>query len=319
MHEIGIRPGEKLHEEMISAGGGPPDHPPGRPLRAAAGPRVVGLHAARATAIPVQDGFAYTLGHQRPVAHRRRRSARSSSTTYERDAPYGRQSVDDDDVAAVVEVLRGDWLTTGPTVAAFERRPRRPRPARLGASASRQRHGGPPRRLRGGRRRPGRRGRDDPADLRGDRVVRPRCSARRSCSPTSRRTPATSTREAVEAAVTERTRVVAGSRLRRPPGRHRRAARGRRRRGRTPARGRRALDRLALPRPPGRVARRPDDVLVLPDEEHDDGRGRRGRHARPRPGRRGPRGSTTSAWSATRPAAPPGRGRRGTRRCTSSG
>ena len=35
--------------------------------------------------------------------------------------PYGRQSVDDDDIAAVVEVLRGDWLTQGPTVAAFER------------------------------------------------------------------------------------------------------------------------------------------------------------------------------------------------------
>ena len=34
--------------------------------------------------------------------------------------PYGRQAVDDDDVAAVAAVLRGDWLTTGPTVAAFE-------------------------------------------------------------------------------------------------------------------------------------------------------------------------------------------------------
>lgn len=34
--------------------------------------------------------------------------------------PYGRQSVDDDDVAAVVEVLRGDWLTQGPTVERFE-------------------------------------------------------------------------------------------------------------------------------------------------------------------------------------------------------
>jgi perosamine synthetase len=33
---------------------------------------------------------------------------------------YGRQSVDDDDVAAVVSILRGDWLTTGPAVAAFE-------------------------------------------------------------------------------------------------------------------------------------------------------------------------------------------------------
>ena len=34
--------------------------------------------------------------------------------------PYGRQSVTDDDVSAVAEVLRGDWLTTGPTVARFE-------------------------------------------------------------------------------------------------------------------------------------------------------------------------------------------------------
>jgi len=34
--------------------------------------------------------------------------------------PYGRQIIEDDDVAAVVSVLRGDWLTTGPTVVAFE-------------------------------------------------------------------------------------------------------------------------------------------------------------------------------------------------------
>jgi dTDP-4-amino-4,6-dideoxygalactose transaminase len=34
--------------------------------------------------------------------------------------PYGRQSIDDDDVAAVAEVLRTDWLTTGPKVAEFE-------------------------------------------------------------------------------------------------------------------------------------------------------------------------------------------------------
>ncbi|BCJ72188.1 UDP-4-amino-4,6-dideoxy-N-acetyl-beta-L-altrosami ne transaminase [Catellatospora sp. IY07-71] len=34
--------------------------------------------------------------------------------------PYGRQSITDADVAAVAEVLRGDWLTTGPQVTAFE-------------------------------------------------------------------------------------------------------------------------------------------------------------------------------------------------------
>ena len=35
--------------------------------------------------------------------------------------PYGRQWVSEEDIATVVEVLRGDWLTTGPHVAAFER------------------------------------------------------------------------------------------------------------------------------------------------------------------------------------------------------
>jgi len=33
---------------------------------------------------------------------------------------YGRQSIGDDDIQAVVEVLRSDWLTTGPKVAEFE-------------------------------------------------------------------------------------------------------------------------------------------------------------------------------------------------------
>jgi dTDP-4-amino-4,6-dideoxygalactose transaminase len=34
--------------------------------------------------------------------------------------PYGRQSIVEDDVAAVAAVLRGDWLTTGPAVTRFE-------------------------------------------------------------------------------------------------------------------------------------------------------------------------------------------------------
>ncbi len=34
--------------------------------------------------------------------------------------PYGRHDVDEADIAAVVEVLRGDWLTTGPAVEQFE-------------------------------------------------------------------------------------------------------------------------------------------------------------------------------------------------------
>jgi UDP-4-amino-4,6-dideoxy-N-acetyl-beta-L-altrosamine transaminase len=35
--------------------------------------------------------------------------------------PYGRQSVDEADIVAVVEVLRSDWLTQGPTIELFER------------------------------------------------------------------------------------------------------------------------------------------------------------------------------------------------------
>ena len=34
--------------------------------------------------------------------------------------PYGRQSINDDDINAVIEVLKGDWLTTGPMVSTFE-------------------------------------------------------------------------------------------------------------------------------------------------------------------------------------------------------
>jgi UDP-4-amino-4,6-dideoxy-N-acetyl-beta-L-altrosamine transaminase len=40
----------------------------------------------------------------------------------ERLLPYGRQSLDDADVQAAVEVLKSDWLTTGPKVGEFEER-----------------------------------------------------------------------------------------------------------------------------------------------------------------------------------------------------
>lgn len=33
---------------------------------------------------------------------------------------YGRQSIDEEDIQAVIEVLRSDWLTTGPKIAEFE-------------------------------------------------------------------------------------------------------------------------------------------------------------------------------------------------------
>ena len=35
--------------------------------------------------------------------------------------PYGRQHIDEDDIQAVIDVLRGDWLTQGPTIERFEK------------------------------------------------------------------------------------------------------------------------------------------------------------------------------------------------------
>ena len=34
--------------------------------------------------------------------------------------PYSRQLIDEADIAAVVDVLKGDWLTTGPNIQLFE-------------------------------------------------------------------------------------------------------------------------------------------------------------------------------------------------------
>jgi perosamine synthetase len=36
--------------------------------------------------------------------------------------PYGHQWIDDEDIAAVIEVLKGDWITQGPKVDEFEKR-----------------------------------------------------------------------------------------------------------------------------------------------------------------------------------------------------
>ena len=46
-------------------------------------------------------------------------SAAKPGTTFEH-LPYGRQWITDDDIKAVAEVLRSDWLTTGPKVGEFE-------------------------------------------------------------------------------------------------------------------------------------------------------------------------------------------------------
>ena len=36
--------------------------------------------------------------------------------------PYGRQSINDADIQAVVEVLKSDYITTGPKIEEFEQK-----------------------------------------------------------------------------------------------------------------------------------------------------------------------------------------------------
>lgn len=48
-------------------------------------------------------------------------TAKSFAPVRETLLPYGQPWLDDDDIAAVVAVLKSDWLTTGPTVDRFER------------------------------------------------------------------------------------------------------------------------------------------------------------------------------------------------------
>ena len=40
----------------------------------------------------------------------------------EKFIPYGRHYIDDDDIEAVVDVLRDGWLTQGPRISEFEKR-----------------------------------------------------------------------------------------------------------------------------------------------------------------------------------------------------
>ena len=58
------------------------------------------------------------LEKSRPKVAEATRSKRGRSLTG--FIPYGRQTVDNDDIKAVVKVLRSDWLTQGPAVKQFE-------------------------------------------------------------------------------------------------------------------------------------------------------------------------------------------------------
>ena len=86
--------------------------------------------------------------------------------------PYARQTIDEDDIAAVAEALRGDWLTQGPRVAAFEDAvagPRRRPPRHRRGDGN----GGPALRVSRRRGRTGGRGHHRAHHLRRQRQLRP--------------------------------------------------------------------------------------------------------------------------------------------------
>ncbi len=106
---IGIRPGEKLHEGLLTV-----DERGIRSMPAACTsccpehPWWGGNPDGR-TGQPLPDGFAYTSDVNDCG------SRRTNSPRWCHD-PVRRQSISEEDIAAVAEVLRGDWLTQGPTV-----------------------------------------------------------------------------------------------------------------------------------------------------------------------------------------------------------
>src|SRR5215471_13135461 len=112
----------------------------------------LGERSCAARRVPLCQRHKLRMAHERPFAgaHRARRAGeiggpgvvlarvsiqnrmRTGSTTQAALAidggtpvratllPYGKQSISEDDIHAVVDVLRSDWLTTGPKVSEFE-------------------------------------------------------------------------------------------------------------------------------------------------------------------------------------------------------
>ena len=129
VREVGVRPGEKIHEEMITASDSlnTIDLGPYFAILPSTADdqteRFLKKHGGKL----VEPGFCYNSGTNpdfsigRGIARANSQTRRSNSRSLmSRNIPYGRQSICEADIAAVVDVLRSDFLTQGPAVPAFE-------------------------------------------------------------------------------------------------------------------------------------------------------------------------------------------------------
>ena len=120
---IGVRPGEKLHEMLITADDAYHmvefrDHYVIQPNESLVGSRgIPGSKRGRTGArrLPVQQRFESGVDDARSTG---RFAAQGNHRSM---IPYGRDHIDEDDVQAVAEVMRGELITQGPQAAAFER------------------------------------------------------------------------------------------------------------------------------------------------------------------------------------------------------
>ena len=133
---VGVRPGEKIHEEMITVSDSFNTVDLGRVLRhpAAVGPGLGDeLHQeprrqADGTGLFLQQRQQRPLPERGgdPRAHPRARRPGLQRLTGHGGMcpviPYGRQSISEEDIEAVTAVLRSDFLTQGEVLPAFEKR-----------------------------------------------------------------------------------------------------------------------------------------------------------------------------------------------------
>ena len=130
-HEIvGIRPGEKLHEQMISPEDAyytyeyPSTSRSCRPSTAGTRTSSASRMASGCPKASPTPATATPSGWTWPPCRPGSRNTRTRSAASERHAmktiPYATQSIDDTDLAAVREVLTSGWLTQGPSGPRFE-------------------------------------------------------------------------------------------------------------------------------------------------------------------------------------------------------